>query len=137
MAEFSEKSKVRLATCDDRLVMLFTEVNNRRACSILEGVRTQADQERDFEKGASRLHWPHGKHNVQNEGDLSHAVDVKPDDMTFDPPMPPEKWKEFADLVQAVADEMGILIRWGGAWYGTYPNPPGILNDLDHFELAA
>lgn len=137
MAEFGEKSKARLATCDDRLVQIFRAVNDQRPCTILEGVRSQEDQDRDFEKGVSRLKWPHGKHNVQEPGELCKAVDVKPDDMTFDPPEPPERWKEFADQVQAVADSLGILIRWGGAWAGTYPNPPGVLNDLDHFELAA
>ena len=134
---FSARSLTILATCDDRLILVFTEVDRRRSCTAIEGIRSQQDQDRDFDKGHSRLKWPHGKHNVLEPGDKSKALDVKPDDMTFDPPEPPEKWKEFADLVFHVAEELGIQLRWGGAWGGVYPNPPGVLNDLDHFELAA
>jgi len=135
MTSFSARSQAQLATVDARLALIFAEVNDRRACTIIEGRRLQEDQDRDFAKGVSRLRWPHGKHNVQNPTDLCKAVDVKPDDLEWTALV--EAWKVFADLVFQIAEEQGILLRWGGAWNGTYPNPPGVLNDLDHFELAA
>lgn len=132
---FGPKSLAQLATCEQPLQDVFFEVNRRRSCTIVEGVRSQADQDRDNDKGFSKLRWPHGKHNVVPPQTLSRAVDVKPDDLAWT--APPDAWKEFADLVFQVAAEKGIKLRWGGAWNGTYPNPPGDLNDLDHFELAA
>jgi peptidoglycan L-alanyl-D-glutamate endopeptidase CwlK len=130
---FSPRSLAQLATCEKPLQDLFTEVDRRRSCTVIEGVRSQADQDRDFDKGVSKLRWPHGKHNVVPPATLSRAADVKPDDLAWT--SPPSAWKEFADLVFKVAAELGIRIRWGGAWNGVYPNPPHTLNDLDHFEL--
>ena len=131
---FGPRSLAQLATCEQPIRDVFTEVDRRRPCTIIEGARSQADQDRDFDKGVSKLRWPHGKHNVVPPATLSRAVDVKPDDLAWT--APPEAWKVFADLVFQVALEIGIKLRWGGAWNGIYPNPPHDLNDYDHFELA-
>ena len=51
MAKFSKKSLDRLNQCDARLVAIFTEVVKVFDCTVLEGYRSEIEQNRLFEQG--------------------------------------------------------------------------------------
>src|SRR5579871_2009363 len=72
MHYFSPKSLVNLETCHPDLQTLFKEVIQTMDCTILVGHRNQEDQEKAFEQGNSKEHWPNSKHNSIP----SMAVDV-------------------------------------------------------------
>lgn len=137
MPAFSQLSKDRLSTCHPDLIKLFNEVVTVIDCEVTEGHRDQANQEADFAKGVSKLHYPFGKHNAIP----SNAVDVYilPVEMNSVP-----RFFWFAGYVIAVADKMfaqGRMthhIRWGGAWDRDYQltDEKG-LRDLVHFEIIA
>jgi peptidoglycan L-alanyl-D-glutamate endopeptidase CwlK len=74
MPKFSRISKKRLETCDIRLQNIFNEVVKTYDCSILCGYRTKQEQNNAFNKGRSKLKYPHSKHNKYP----SKAVDVAP-----------------------------------------------------------
>ena len=135
MPRFSQRSLSNLASCHIDLQILFNEVIKHFDCIVTEGYRNQVDQEKAFNSGASKLHYPHGKHNQIP----SYAVDVYPYPILFHD----EKlalW--FGGYVLGIAEilrsEERITheIRWGGAWNGLGKlNNGNMLSDMGHFEL--
>ncbi len=131
MAEFSITSKKRLSTCHPDLQRLFNRVIEVMDCTIIEGHRNRARQNRFYRDGRSKVQWPDGKHNKVP----SEAVDAGP--------YIPGKgisWERnqccyFAGLVKGIASEMGIKIRWGGDWDKDNDVNDQTFNDLVHFEL--
>ncbi len=135
MPSFNAISEFRLQTCDPELIFLFNEVVKTFDCTILEGYRGKEAQEKAFNEGNSKLHYPHGKHNQKP----SQAVDVSPH---------PLDWKNlsrffwFAGFVMGTAEQlrqqgkMKNKIRYGGDWNRNYDitDEKG-LRDLVHFEI--
>lgn len=75
------ESKLRLETCDPRLQQLVTAVAADVDAGLVPGVkdisvacghRGEAEQDKAYAEGTSRLPWPHSKHNTLP----SLAVDV-------------------------------------------------------------
>jgi peptidoglycan L-alanyl-D-glutamate endopeptidase CwlK len=136
MPKFGAESKRQLATCHPDLQLLFNTVIEFVDCKVLEGHRNQADQEKDFNDGNSKLHYPYGKHNATP----SNAADVTPY---------PVLWTNlarfywFAGIVIGVAKmlkaqgKMSHDVRYGGDWNRNYEitDEKG-LRDLVHFELV-
>ena len=131
MYQFSERSKLYLATCHADLRNVFYTVIKFRDCTIIEGHRSEEKQNEAFRTGRSELRWPKSNHNK----DLSCAVDVAP---YFADHNPHIDWDDkppfilFAGTVLGVAGRMGIKLRWGGDWKMTNRPSSG---DLVHFEL--
>lgn len=136
MPKFSQASFSKLSTCHADLQALFYEVIKYYDCTILEGYRNEADQESDFAKGTTKLHYPNGKHNHNP----SMAVDVTPYPINFNNDRLALWFGGYVlGIAQKLKDEgkMTHSIRWGGAWNGLGDlNKPGMLEDTDHFELV-
>lgn len=81
--------------------------------TVLEGLRSQKDQENYFEDGVS---WTlKSKHLMQKDG-TAHAVDLAP---IVSGKIPWEKWEYFEQInsaMQTAAAELGVSITWGGSW---------------------
>lgn len=139
MPSFSKESMSMLNTCHADLIKVFTKVVQTYDCKILEGHRGEKRQNELFSQGKSKLKYPNGEHN----GTPSRAVDVAPY---------PINWGEsgtsaqrqkaiarfyhFAGYALAVANEMGVKLRWGGDWDGDKDFSDQTFDDLVHFELA-
>jgi len=121
MPFFSEKSKSKLETVDERLRKIMEEVIKEYDLSIVWGYRDKALQN-SFHRQGTGLKWPKSRHNVKP----SEAVDVAPwKNHTID-------WEDenefviLAGLILKKARELGIELEWGGLWKR---------KDLGHFEL--
>ncbi|MFA5378022.1 MAG: M15 family peptidase [Dehalococcoidia bacterium] len=129
MPRFSAISRERLESCDPRIQSVLNEVIKHFDCTIIEGHRGQADQDRAYSRGKSKLKWPNGEHNKQP----SRAVDAMPY---------PIDWKDinrlcyFAGYVMATALAMGIKLRWGKDWDGDTDLNDQTFLDGPHFELV-
>jgi peptidoglycan LD-endopeptidase CwlK len=131
---FSAPSEYNLSTCHpklQRLIRLLAQrVPRSMDFSVICGYRNEADQESAFKAGRSTKRFPDSSHNVMP----SVAIDLAPH---------PVDWKDlarFAKLagyVQAVADDLGIEIRWGGDWDGDGRTLDERLFDAPHFELTS
>lgn len=129
MASFSALSSARLATADSRLQRLFNEVVKHFDCTILCGHRSQADQDKAFHDGASKVAWPNSKHNTSP----SVAVDAAPYPIDWNDRA---RFHYFAGFVKGLASSMGLKVRWGGDWDSdTEVKDEKGLSDLPHFEL--
>jgi len=130
MPYFSNISQLRLATCDHRLVDLFSEVIKIMDCSILGGHRGKAAQNKYYAEGTSQVEWPYSKHNSIP----SLAVDVAPY------PIPrnwaPEDFIYLAGVVKAVAYSQDLSIRWGGDWNANDTLMDEKWPDLSHYEIS-
>ena len=129
MPRFGLSSKKQLMTCHPKLQRIMNEVIKSFDISVIEGYRSNEEQEKAFRAGRSKLRAGQSKHNMQP----SRAVDVVPY---------PVNWKQLSRFyfmggyVQAVADELGIKIRWGGDWNSNGIFSDQKFHDLPHFELA-
>lgn len=128
MPSFGEQSMARLRTAHPMLRALFCEVVKHFDCTILCGVRDQAEQDRLFEEGKSRVLFPNSSHN----SNPSMAVDVAPWPVDW---TDTERFIYFGGYVKGVAMRMGVPIRWGGDWDGDFQVRDNRFNDLVHFEL--
>lgn len=137
MPGFSKISKQRLASCDPRLQNVLEEAIKEIDFIVIEGHRGQADQDAAFARGASKLKWPHGKHNALP----SKAVDIWPY-----PPDGKLTWKDVVaagrlmGYIQRIAYEQGIRLRFGLDWDGDFrtagpTDPDESFLDAPHIEL--
>lgn len=135
MPKFSQESFSKLSTCHIELQTLFYEVIRHFDCQVLEGFRNEEEQEKAFDAGNTKLHWPNGRHNRNP----SMAVDVAPY---------PVDWKNtkrfywFAGYVMGIAQrlkdegKMTYSVRFGGDWDSDKDINDQTFNDLVHFELV-
>lgn len=129
MPTFGKTSRKRLSQCDPRLQQLFNEVIKNYDCSILQGHRSEEEQNRYFDEGKSKVRYPNSKHNSKP----SRAVDVAPYPLDWNNT---NRFYHFAGCVQGIATQMGIKIRWGGDWDSDKDFSDQNFNDLPHFELV-
>ena len=129
MPQFGKTSIEKLSTCHPDLQMLFGEVIKHYDCVILDGYRSNEEQQKLFKQGKSKLQAGSSKHNQSP----SLAADVAPW---------PLDWKDknrfyhFAGKVQGIAQMLNIKIRWGGDWDSDNDLKDQNFYDLPHFELA-
>lgn len=128
-------SNRELDTCHPKLQRLMREVDRRMArrkvmdFSVICGHRGEKEQNEALAAGKSTKAWPDSKHNTLP----SAAVDIAPyprdwaDEMAF---------ARLAGYVLAVADEMGIEVRWGGDWNNDSRTRDERFVDAPHFELT-
>ncbi|MBO9331873.1 M15 family peptidase [Achromobacter xylosoxidans] len=113
--ELSQRSLSRLAGVHPDLVEVVKLAIQRTAVdfTVVEGVRTLAQQREYVAKGASQT--MNSYHLPQADG-LGHAVDLAP---LVGGAIPWNDWQAFADLaavVKACAAELGVSVEWGGDW---------------------
>lgn len=129
MARFSPISAKRLSTCHPDLQAIMNTAIKKVDFSILCGHRSEADQNKAFSTGKSKLKFPHSKHNKTP----SLAVDIAPW---------PVDWKDrqaFIDLSKVIfetAKELGIKLRWGGDFNMDGNKTTKDNWDLPHYELV-
>lgn len=129
MPAFGKDSQEKLATCDPRLQKVFNEVIKHFDCTVIEGHRGEAAQNKAFAEGKSKLKYPQGKHNKTP----SLAADVLPYPIDWNDT---NRMRYFAGFVVGIAATMGIKLRWGGDWNQNTELKDNSFNDLPHFELV-
>ena len=134
MPNFSTSSKQRLATCHPDLQKVFNEVIKYIDCAILEGARSDFDQQKAFKAGNSKVDGIkiRGKHQVDAKNPLSRAIDIVPHPLNW---RDRERFSYFAGFVLGIATSMNIKLRWGGDWDCDNDLSDNNFDDLPHFEI--
>lgn len=134
MPKFGERSNKNLRECHKDLQTLFREVVETFDCSVIEGYRTELEQNKAYHAGKSGLMFPDSKHNRQP----SHAADVIPFPVDWNDK---ERFCLFGGFVLGIAERLYAerkiehRIRWGGDWDGDMDKNDQSFHDLPHFEL--
>jgi len=134
MPEFSKSSLNKLNQAHPDLQLIFNEVVKTTDCTIIESYRDKDAQEKAFNEGKSKLHYPKGSHNSFP----SKAVDVAPYPISWDDT---KRFYVFWGVVKTIVAQLftdGRIthkIRWGGDWNGNDNYMDQAFNDLVHFEI--
>lgn len=110
MAKYSKRSIQRIEECHENLQLIAYELIHHMDVIVLCGHRNQADQDRAFAQGKSKLKWPKSKHNKTP----SMAIDIAPYN-----PKTTVDWNDIVQfeimcgLIKQIAKELGIKIRQG------------------------
>lgn len=128
MSEFSISSKKKLSIVHPRLRLVVDNAIKIVDFTVLCGHRDQADQDRLFAEGKTKLKFPDSKHNLY----YSEALDLAPLPIDWDNI---SSFYYLAGVMMACACQFGVKIRWGGDWDGDGDFKDQNFNDLVHFEL--
>ena len=128
MPYFGKRSRTNLATCDERLRKVFNEVIKHVDCSVIEGNRNEARQNKLYAEGKTKVMFPNGRHNHNP----SRAVDVVPYPIDWSDR---ERFHLFAGFVLGIAKSMNINLRWGGDWNQNFEVDDNQFDDFPHFEI--
>lgn len=121
MNYWGKRSRKHYNTLHPDLKLVADLVLRWQDCSILCGHRNEADQNKAYNEGRSKLKWPSGKHN---------SLPAKALDLV---PYPLPDWEDsesfilFSGMVLFAAAQLGVKLRWGGTFS---------FKDYVHFELV-
>lgn len=128
--KLGQRSLDRLKGVNPSLVAVF-----KRACetmpfdvTVLEGLRSYERQQELLMKGATKVSV--SRHMSGN------ALDIAPYPIDWNDL---ERFQIVAEHMFKAAEELGVVIRWGGTWERTFTKPVKWAKFLDapHFELPA
>jgi peptidoglycan LD-endopeptidase CwlK len=128
MPSFGQRSLAELATCHPDLQRVANEAIKYWDFSILDGHRTQEEQETAFRTGRSKLHWPEGPHCKSP----SEAFDFAPYPIDWSNE---DRFLLLAGKIMGLAQQMGIRLRSGADWDGDGNPRNQTFNDRGHLEL--
>jgi len=128
MYKFSEKSKGKLLTCNEKIQDIFNEVIKFYDITILCGYRRKEEQDQHYKEGKSKVKWPNSKHNVYP----SNAIDVAPYPLDW---FGIKRYFYLAGIVMGVAHMKEYEVVWGGDWDSDNDFSDQTFNDLGHFEV--
>ena len=128
--KLGQRSIDRLKGVNPSLVAVF-----KRACetmpfdvTVLEGLRSYERQQELLKQGATKVSV--SRHMSGN------ALDIAPYPIDWNDL---ERFQIMAEHMFKAAEELGIVIRWGGTWQSHFEKPVKWAKFLDapHFELPA
>jgi len=131
MFKYSKRSIDKLITCHPLLQEVFLEAIKHYDITILEGIRTLAQQQQYFNNGKTRT--LNSKHLEQDDG-YSHAVDAGLYPLDWDDM---NRWYFFAGMIMGIAKTKGIQLRCGADWDSDGNLKEHKFVDAPHFELVA
>lgn len=117
MPQYSRNSQERKLTCNWRLQQIADKLVDFYDNTILYGFRDRETQERLFNEGKSKLHFPKSAHNRYP----SRAIDLQPYPYPYTNTR--EEMMFMRGMVYAIANELKIKLKSTINW------------DLFHFEL--
>lgn len=131
MPTFSERSLKNLAEAhpDIQRVMHEAIKNTPIDFVVIEGFRSEAEQNEAFRKGASKARFGQSAHNYRPAA----AVDIVPYPNYFNASR--EEWRRLGEHIVSTAKLMNVPLRWGADWNmnGNYKDERFV--DSPHFEL--
>ena len=128
MPVFSEQSRNKLDSCNERLRMLFSIVIDHFDCRVTDGYRPKSRQDEYYKQKKTKVQYPNSKHNIYP----SRAVDVVPYPVDW---TDRERFCYFAGFVMATTASLGIKLRWGGDFNQNTHIKDSNFIDMPHYEL--
>lgn len=129
MPSFSPQSEKQLSTCDERLQKIARIAIEVMDFVVMEGHRGKEAQDVAVARGASKVSWPHGKHNSIP----SLAMDVAPFPIDW---KDTERFVLLHGVIKAIAHDLGIKIRHGIDWDSDLNMREERFKDFPHIELV-
>ncbi len=125
MPRFGKKSRERLKGVDSSLVNVLNEAVKLMDITVIEGLRSQARQDRLLASGATKV-----KYSKHLEG---KAVDVAPYPIDWSDR---DRFHYMGGMIRGIGQQMGINIRFGADWDSDGETKDNNFDDLVHIELV-
>jgi len=125
MPHFGKKSRERLKGVDSSLVNVLDEAVKLMDITVIEGLRSQARQDRLLASGATKV-----KYSKHLEG---KAVDVAPYPIDWSDR---DRFHYMGGMIRGIGQQMGINIRFGADWDSDGETKDNNFDDLVHIELV-
>lgn len=136
MPSFSNRSKSKLNSCDERLQLICYRAITIVDFTVLCGHRGGVEQEKLHREGRTKLRYPDSKHNRVP----SHAVDIVPwpipDNWGEGIPKELGRFYHLMGIMKGISTCERIKLRFGGDWDGDNIFTDQYFDDLTHVELA-
>lgn len=129
MPQFGSTSRARLETCHQDLQMIFNYVIKSFDCTIICGYRDKKAQNKAYDDGFSKVHFPNSKHNMSP----SIAIDVIPWPIEWENT---KRMKYFAGYVMGIAKVLGYELVSGLDWDDDTILKDTTFVDHPHFQLV-
>ena len=129
MPRFGKASERRLSTVHPDLQLVMRVAIRYFDFTVIYGFRTEKAQARAYKAGRSKAEWPKSKHNKRP----SSGIDIAPWPVQWEDT---ESFVYLAGFIMAIAQNLGIAIRWGGDWDSDRQVFDERFRDYGHFELA-
>lgn len=130
---YSNSSRSKLDTCDERLQEIFNEAIKYIDITIVQGHRSKEEQNKYYREGKSEVQYPNSKHNSSP----AKAVDAAPYVSGEGIPWQDDRYFYYlAGIVMAIAKSKGINLRFGGDWDRDNNFSDQSFNDLVHYEIV-
>lgn len=128
MYKFGSRSKREIDTLHPDWRPVLAKAIRIMDFSVLQGTRSQEEQDMLYRKGLSKLMYPNSKHNSYP----SLAVDVAPYPIDWHDHL---AFGHLAGIIRSCAHDFGHGVRWGGDWDGDGESNDQRFMDIGHFEL--
>tara|TARA_E500000318_G_scaffold105243_1_gene111966 strand:- start:523 stop:915 length:393 start_codon:yes stop_codon:yes gene_type:complete len=128
MPKYGSRSKRRMKGLDSRLIDILDEIIKIMDVTIIEGLRSAETQNEYYLDKKSKL----DGYKKKSKHQTGRAVDLAPY---------PVDWKNtnrfyyMGGMIQGIAKEKNIKIRWGGDWDRDGETKDQTFMDLVHIEV--
>lgn len=164
MYSYGRSSREKLDTVDPRLQEIYAGAIKIMDIKIFCGERGEAEQNKAFDNGFSKVRFPDSNHNKKPGEDKVKAVDAGPYPVDWDTDREVlqkfakamkdgvidsleqieieealsslKRWIAYGTVIKAVASQLGYKIRWGGDWDGDWDFTDQTFNDFPHVEIV-
>ena len=140
MPRFGSRSLAVREELTSQLAHVVSIAIERVDFSLLCGFRGQAEQDYLESTGASKLRWPHSRHNVPGH---PRRLPTTPGVHAFDFAPYPIDWNDIerfrfvAFYMRGIANGLGFDLRLGADWDGDFSFRDQSFHDVGHVELLA
>ena len=134
MRYYGTESMMFLASVKPDLRQIFTLAINDVDLKILCGRRRKIEQNYLYQTHASKVQWPHSKHNVERVDDLAEAIDYAPWPIDWNDA---ELFRNVSHYLRGIGKGIGVELRLGSDWDRDFLQRDQRFHDLGHVELWA
>jgi len=131
MPDLSQFSYDNLDSCHADLSKVFLRVAEITNIRVLVGKRNEIEQNIAYSTGHSKKQWPDSLHNLSP----SLAIDVAPYPINYEG-TEKRRFYHLAGIVETVAFDMEVDLRWGGDWDRDHDFSDQSFDDLGHWSLV-
>ena len=128
MPRYGKRSKKRMEGIDSRLRKVLDELIKIMDVTIIEGVRSDENQQEYFIKGKSKIDGVTKKGQHQK----GKAVDLAPYPIDWEDR---DRMHYMGGMLRGIGHMMGYKLRWGGDWDMDTKVKDNRFDDLVHFEI--
>lgn len=136
--KLSSRSKEKAVTCNHKIQDVVNFVLEHIDVGVIHGHRGEETQNDLYNKGASKLKFPHSKHNTYPSNAIDLVIYVE--GVGYIDEKTSKKYRSYygflAGLIHGYCSQKGYKVVWGADWDSDRNLEDQSFDDLMHFEIT-